>query len=314
MIGSRFGWMSCLLWASVSFLPVSPAHAQAIFDPFVDFDFTGVITGVAENENDAVPGLAVGTPFSGFLRFDSRGWNDTAGIISVRINGVELRFEGDSVFGGLSVDPDYSFRIVADQAGFGADIRNSTFLASNFGVELEDIGSLYPYSGVLPEFVASQQYETNIVSILGSMRDSGDRVFAIGEVTSLGRTIGDCFFTFLETAEAYEFINGFPDALGETALFYQCFDTNFDGDVTLDDRNFAIAEFARTSDGSHGILIGDINLDGVVDILNDAFILVANLGRDDAVGYEDGDLNVDQRIDVLGDGFLLLQNLGRSIF
>ena len=60
-------------------------------------------------------------------------------------------------------------------------------------------------------------------------------------------------------------------------------------------------------------LVGDINQDGEVDILGDAFILVQNLGRNDGVSWSDGDLNGDGTVDVLGDAFQLVGNLGQSI-
>ncbi len=276
---------------------------------FLDYFFDGVITEVTENENDAVPNLAVGDTFSGQLRFDSRGWHNTAGIISVTINGVELRFEGDSIFGGLSVDPDYSFRIAADAGG---DIRNSTFQAFNFGIQFEDIGSSFPYSDTFPEFVASEDYETNVVRIWGSMVASGDRVIALGEVTFLGQVAVDCFGDNNGDANVdVDDINAFADVLNESALFNRCFDVVEDGMITLEDHD-ALIEFAvELANGQRGTSIGDINLDGVVDILNDGFTLVGNLGLPGPFGYQDGDLNADRQVDVLGDGFRFLANFGQ---
>ena len=79
----------------------------------------------------------------------------------------------------------------------------------------------------------------------------------------------------------------------------------------------------ETSNGQVGTFAGDINLDGTVDILGDAFILVNNLGRPATIlvdGEEEanefswglGDLNADRVINVLGDAFLLVGSLGRS--
>jgi len=57
---------------------------------------------------------------------------------------------------------------------------------------------------------------------------------------------------------------------------------------------------------------GDVNVDGNVDVLNDAFALVGNLGTTDGAIWEDGDFNADGAVDVLNDAFALVVNLGRS--
>ena len=62
-----------------------------------------------------------------------------------------------------------------------------------------------------------------------------------------------------------------------------------------------------------GTLVGDINFDGCVDVLGDAFVLVASLGGPGPFGYQDGDLNADNLVTVLDDAFRLVANLGRSI-
>ena len=60
-------------------------------------------------------------------------------------------------------------------------------------------------------------------------------------------------------------------------------------------------------------LRGDANLDGRVDILNDGFTLVQNLGTDSTLAWTDGDFNGDGEVTILGDGFALVQNLGASV-
>ena len=84
-----------------------------------------------------------------------------------------------------------------------------------------------------------------------------------------------------------------------------------DGVVTLDDYQFHIENFVQTPNGL-GTFVGDVNLDGSVTVLGDAFVLVASLGAGGEVGYADGDLNADGTVDVLGDAFVLVSNLGRS--
>ena len=283
---------------------VEPCSGQ-----FVDYFFDGVITGVFENENDVVPGLAIGDSFSGQMRFDSQGWQNTAGIISVSINGVELLFGGDSIFGGLSNDPNYSFRILADQAGFGADIRNSTFSAGKFGIVLEAQNPSEQENLILP-VPGPIEYETNSFSIFGTVIASDDRVSAIGEVTSLGQVAIDCLFSNDGDDDIdVDDINGFATMLGESALFYRCFDLNGDGAITLEDHDALIENLVEIAGGQQGTFIGDLNLDGVVDVLNDGFTLIGNLGQPGPFGYQDGDLNADRQVDVLGDGIRFISNL-----
>ena len=87
-------------------------------------------------------------------------------------------------------------------------------------------------------------------------------------------------------------------------------DLNEDGMVTLDDHDIHVTTLVETSNGQTGAIIGDINLDGTVNVLGDAFALVGSL--DGSGGYADGDLNADQTVNVLGDAFILIGNLGSS--
>ena len=50
---------------------------------------------------------------------------------------------------------------------------------------------------------------------------------------------------------------------------------------------------------------------GTVDVLNDAFVLVGNLGGPVTM-YSEGDANFDGFVDILGDAFILVENLGES--
>ena len=85
-----------------------------------------------------------------------------------------------------------------------------------------------------------------------------------------------------------------------------------DGLVTSADHQFHIENFVQTSNGQVGTIVGDINLDGAVDVLGDAFVLVGGLGLTSGASYADGDLNADGAVDVLGDAFVLVGNLGLS--
>ena len=80
-------------------------------------------------------------------------------------------------------------------------------------------------------------------------------------------------------------------------------DLDGDGQLTQADHDLHILSYIQTSAGDFGTTIGDINLDGVTDVVGDAFTLISNLGRTDSVSYADGDLNADGVVDVIGDAF-----------
>ena len=67
-----------------------------------------------------------------------------------------------------------------------------------------------------------------------------------------------------------------------------------------------------TSNGQIGTVQGDANLDGVVDVLEDAFTLVDNLGSTSITSWSQGDFNGNGVVDVLGDAFPMVANLGFS--
>lgn len=88
-------------------------------------------------------------------------------------------------------------------------------------------------------------------------------------------------------------------------------DLDDDGFVTLDDHNMHVMNLVQTTNGATGAFLGDVNLDGTVDVLSDAFALVAGLGQL-ATSRAQGDLNADGTVNVLGDAFLLVADLGQS--
>lgn len=86
-------------------------------------------------------------------------------------------------------------------------------------------------------------------------------------------------------------------------------DLDGDGLVTQADHDLLITSFVQTSAGDFGTTIGDINLDGMTDVLGDVFTLISNIGRVGSVSYAHGDLNCDGVVDVIGDAFRLIGNL-----
>ena len=95
------------------------------------------------------------------------------------------------------------------------------------------------------------------------------------------------------------------DVSGEASAL----DLNFDGTIGEDDFERHYSQLVRTSNGAIGTAQGDINLDGKVDVLSDAFMLVSNLGSS-ATSWGEGDLDANGTVDVLSDAFALVANLG----
>ena len=67
----------------------------------------------------------------------------------------------------------------------------------------------------------------------------------------------------------------------------------------------------ETSDGVLGALLGDINLDGEVDVLNDGITLVENL-RQRFTSRSQGDLDANDLVNVLSEAFILVGQLVQS--
>jgi hypothetical protein len=88
-------------------------------------------------------------------------------------------------------------------------------------------------------------------------------------------------------------------------------DLDDDGDIDSADLQLHYSTLIETSDGGVGTLAGDLNLDGIVDVLNDAAALVNNIGL--AVNsWALGDIDGDGFVTVLNNGAALVNNLGQS--
>lgn len=75
-----------------------------------------------------------------------------------------------------------------------------------------------------------------------------------------------------------------------------------------------VSDLAAPFEGQHYVAIpGDVNLDGTVNVLGDAFSLVSNLGNSTGAVWAEGDLNGDGQVNVLGDAFRLVSSLGRDV-
>ncbi len=88
------------------------------------------------------------------------------------------------------------------------------------------------------------------------------------------------------------------------------FDLNDDGAINGADMKVLIEDVLRTALGDiHGG--GDQKMDGIVDVLADASVLLNNLDMQEP-SYFDGDLNGDGAVTVLGDVSILINNLNQK--
>ena len=99
--------------------------------------------------------------------------------------------------------------------------------------------------------------------------------------------------------------------LGSPASGLEQLDLNGDNMITIADANLHITTLIETTNDQVGTFPGDLNCDGTVNVLGDAFALVANLGSN-VSSYSEGDINFDGTVNVLGDAFVLVANLGMS--
>ena len=107
-------------------------------------------------------------------------------------------------------------------------------------------------------------------------------------------------------------INHFAGNIGTAATGLTLeLDFTGDGQITLDDLQFHVENYVQTSNNQTGTFLGDLNLDGSVNVLGDAFILIGNLNRA-ATSYGQGDTNLNGTVNVLGDAFTLIGNLNRT--
>ena len=137
---------------------------------------------------------------------------------------------------------------------------------------------------------------------------AGDQFFSIavpGGGTLLGDFDNDGDVDLLDLDRYNQNIDA--DAVGALA------DLDLDGDGTVGANDFEThyGQLVETSNGQVGTFVGDANLDGTVNVLGDAFTLVANLNQP-ATSWSQGDFNGDGVVNVLGDAFLLVANLGMT--
>jgi hypothetical protein len=124
--------------------------------------------------------------------------------------------------------------------------------------------------------------------------------------------VGDFNDDGVVDVEDIDFFSGIIGLTSADAGYDARLDFDEDGVIELEDHNFHVSNFVETSNGVTGALLGDINLDGRVNVLDDAAALVDRLNGLAPYSYGTGDLNADQAVDVLGDAAILIEMLGQT--
>lgn len=217
-----------------------PVHGQEL-----TYEFSGTINQIATNQNEVIPSLEVGDPFSGYVTFDSTGWQQTIGTVSATVNGIELYFSGQYIYGGVTVEPGllYDIRVAADNGG---SIGDSTFNAGNFGPDLVDTDGSAGISEPFPHSLNLTEFEDNIFRILGTFVSTGDQISLLGQLDD-----------FVKQAQ------------------FKLGDVNRDGSVDLLD----VTPFIQLLQNQDFQFEADINGDGSVDLLDVAPFVALLVGN-----------------------------------
>lgn len=292
-----------------------PAGVTATYD--ISFDLsttTGALlsAGVAEaNGLGAGNGDAFFTPsngnFSGNLVFGA-----------ATISGVS--------FAGSPTDAGYVFANGSINSIDLVGLRSASFTGSNDAILTDAAG------GTVVEFTTNGSASGEILindtnNNLFEGQPLGDAILAVinGGMHLKGFTLGTNFsydISEIPSSLTGDFdgdddvdindINFYVGNIGSAAESELAqLDLNSDGQVTLADLEIHVTTYVQTSNGQTGTFLGDLNLDGTVNVLGDAFALIGNLGNA-ATSYAQGDLNLDGTVNVLGDAFVLIGNLGNT--
>ena len=196
----------------------------------------------------------------------------------------ELVWEG----GNLPLTPEFGVPSQGSRAIGVRQLRDPYIFEDDKGTASTADDELFLlYTGAGEEAIGVASLTFNAESVLGDFDGDGDV-----DVSDIDFYVG----------------NLGADAVGALAQL----DLDSDGTVTIDDLNTHITTLVETANGVKGALIGDLNLDGQVNVLGDAFTLVGNLNSTGAISYGLGNVNADLTVNVLGDAFALIGNLGQN--
>ena len=175
-----------------------------------------------------------------------------------------------------------------------ATFANNLFASSYFQVNSQRLGASGE-AGATPATAGSQNVSVTVTGFINPPSSLGD-FDGDGEV--------DC-----------DDLDGYIGNIGASVdgVTGGLANLDFDGDgmLTMGDAISTAMELVETSNGVVGTFIGDLDCNGTVDVLGDAFILVGGLNGP-ATMYSEGDLDFSGNVNVLGDAFILVGNLGST--
>ena len=174
-----------------------------------------------------------------------------------------------------------------------ATFANNLFASSFFQVDSQRVGASGE-GGATPATVGGQNVSVTVTGfmtpeVLGDFDGDGDV-----DCDDLDGYVGNIGAS----------VEGMTGALANL-------DIDLDDTITADDAEECITTLVITSNGVTGTFPGDLDCSGSVDVLNDAFALVTNLG-DTVTSYAEGDVDFSGNVDVLNDEFVLVGNLGET--
>lgn len=164
------------------------------------------------------------------------------------------------------------------------------------------------------------------LGFVGDMTGDGSQVLAVGAGAGAGTDGGAIWLLKFDTPAVpgqvgdfngdevvnCEDLDFYVGNLGSTATGSLAqLDLNNDTMITIADANLHITTMVQTSNGQVGTFLGDLDCNGTVDVLGDAFTLIRNLNST-VTSYSQGDADFNGAVDLLGDAFTLIANLTMS--
>ena len=230
--------------------------------------------------------------------------------------GASLNINTNTLYGVRQVLTDYdgTAQGTSDDLTFGAvadeDLRTGTISDTASEFDVTEIVQSWQTSGNNFGFsISGESNFNNGWAILNSQSDVGapQLIVTYQSTGLLGDFDGDGDVDLLDL-DRYSGSIGLTIAANPTLV-----DLDLDGNGTIQEADLEqhYSTLVETSNGGKGTFAGDANLDGIVDVVNDAFVVVANLNGS-TTSWAQGDFNASGNVDVVGDAFLLVANLGNS--
>ena len=226
--------------------------------------------------------------------------------------GLQLFFTDTDLLPDDSFNPETNSGVAGDLTVFtpiNSPGDTLSTVAAGIQVQTYDVGAIGPAfaSGLQSFTVGSNTVSVTAFSVTNTpFNPSGSFTLTVTPAAVLGDVNLDGVVNCVDL-DGYI---GSIDAAADGAL--AALDIDGDGTLEASDATTHITTLIETSNGVVGTFPGDVNCDGSVNVLGDAFALVANLGNTNATSYSQGDINFDGQVNVLGDAFVLVANLGMS--